>query len=217
MTVDFPALAERFLRAQLDGDRREALRIAIEDGVGGGARVVDVQARVVAAAQEEIGRLWQANRITIAQEHLATGISQIVLARLFDHTPPAVRNGKLIVVACVAGELHDLPARLVADFLDSAGFTVRYYGANVPADHLVRELAEPRPALLALSATMSFHAPALREAVTKVRAAYPDLPILIGGHAVRWAPELPEQLGVETAPSPPDDLISAVMRLTETS
>lgn len=212
--VDYPALAQRFVEAQLAGDRREAVRIAIEDAIGNGARVVDVQALVIAAAQEQIGKLWQANRISIAQEHLATGISQLVLARLFDFHPPAKRNGKIVAIACVAGEHHDLPARLVSDFLDIAGFTVRCYGADVPTDHLLAVLAASTPHLLALSVTMSFHVPALRDAVAQVRAAHPDLPIVIGGHAVRWAADLTTQLGVTTAPSSPDELTAVIQRLT---
>jgi MerR family transcriptional regulator, light-induced transcriptional regulator len=212
--VDHQALAERFLRALLDGDRRRAMHIAIEEGVHAGARVVDIQARVVAAAQDELGRLWQQNRITIAQEHLATGISHLVLARLLDQGPAIRRNGVRVAVACVEGELHDLPARLVADFLDGAGFNVQFFGASVPTDHLVRSLAAATPALLALSTTMTFNIPSLRLAITRIRAAFPVLPIVIGGHATRWSGELAGQLGVSTAPATPDELVAAIRELT---
>lgn len=212
--LDYQALVARFVTAQLAGDRREALRIVVEDAVGAGARLRDVQSRLIGAAQEEIGRLWQANRITIAQEHLATGISQLVLARLFDHATAAPRNHVVIAVACVPGEQHELPARLVADYLEGAGYTVRYFGADVPTDHLVRTLDAPRPALVALSATMSFHVPALCDAVTQLRAAYPALPILVGGQAVRRAPPLLAELAVHSAPPSPDELIAAVHAIT---
>ena len=149
--IDFGALAERFLAAQLAGDRREALRLVVEDGIVKGARVIDLQARVIRTAQHEIGRLWQMNRVSIAQEHLATGISQVVMARLFEFVSPTPRNGVVVAVVCVEGELHDFPARLVADYLDHAGFTVRYFGANVPTDEIVQMLKRDPPSLLALS------------------------------------------------------------------
>jgi MerR family transcriptional regulator, light-induced transcriptional regulator len=216
--LDYDALARSFLEAQLAGDRRAALRVVIEEGLGRGARLVDVQARVIGAAQQEIGRLWQANRVSIAQEHLATGISQLVLAHLYDHAQATPRNGRVVAVACVEGELHDLPARLVADYLDQAGFTVRYYGANVPTDDLVPMLARDRPALLGLSATMSFHLAALRSAVARVREAFGDaLPILVGGHAIDWSAELAASLPIGTAPSTPEELVAAVRRLTGVS
>lgn len=54
-----------YLLAQLSGDRREALRLVIERGIGGGASVFDVQFEVIQAAQQEIGRLWQENQISL--------------------------------------------------------------------------------------------------------------------------------------------------------
>lgn len=213
--IDFAALTERFLAAQLAGDRREALRVVVEGGVDRGARVIDLQARVIRAAQHEIGRLWQANLVTIAQEHLASGISQLVMARLLELVSPVPRNGAVVAVACVEGELHDLPARLVADYLDHAGFAVRYFGANVPTDDMVKMLSADRPSLLALSTTMSFNVPALRNAVKRVRAEVDGAPpIIVGGHALQWSPGLAAALGVETAPASPDDLIGAARRLT---
>ncbi|HET7402993.1 MAG TPA: B12-binding domain-containing protein, partial [Usitatibacter sp.] len=58
----------RYLEAQLSGDRREAVRLVLEEGIGEGHSVRTLQAGVVQAAQREIGRLWQQNRISIAQE-----------------------------------------------------------------------------------------------------------------------------------------------------
>lgn len=208
--IDYGALTRDYLAAQLAGDRREALRLLVDEGVGKGAGVIDLLVGVVRAAQLEIGRLWQANEISVAQEHLATGVSQVVMARLFELATPAPRNGRTIVVACVEGELHDLPARLVADYLDQAGFTVRYLGANVPTDDLLSMIASVRPAAVLLSTTMSFHIGALREAVQRLRAAHPQLPILGGGHAFEWSPGLAAELGVATAPPTPIELVEAV-------
>ena len=101
-------------------------------------------------------------------------------------------------MACVEGELHDLPARLVSDALDLAGFDVRFFGASVPTDHLLRLLADERPDLLALSATMAFNVPAVRAAVTGVRAAHPALPIFVGGNACVRLRGLVTELAVAT-------------------
>lgn len=213
--IDFVALTERFLAAQLSGDRPEALRLMVEEGIAKGARVIDLQAHVIRPAQLEIGRLWQTNRVTIAQEHLATGVSQVVMARLYEFVCSTPRNGVIVAVACVEGELHDFPARLVADYLDHAGFTVRYFGANVPTDETLTMLKRDQPRLLALSTTMSFNVAALRDTVRRVRAEIgATLPILIGGHALRWSPDLAQELGVATAPSSPDELVQVVRQMT---
>jgi methanogenic corrinoid protein MtbC1 len=205
-------LRDRYLTAQLAGDRREALRVLVEDGLGGGAWVGDLQAGVIQAAQGEIGRLWQLNRVTIAQEHMASAISQLALATLFERATPAARLGKRLVLACVAGELHDLPARLVADFLDLAGFDVRYLGANVPTGDLVAVVRAEQPDLIGLSVTMSFNLPALRAAVTRVREVSAR-PVFIGGHATRWSPSLADELGVAQAGDGVAELLMTARRL----
>lgn len=210
--VDFAALADRFVVAQLAGDRREAYRLVVEEGLSRGACVVDVQSKVIRVAQDRIGTLWETNQISVAQEHLATGISQVVMARLYDYESPPARNGKRIAMACVEGEQHDMPARLVADYLDYNGFTVRYFGASVPPRHLVAELAREPVDLCALSATMTFHAPALREAVAAIRGALPALPIVVGGRAAAIH-GLVESLGVTAAPSDPDALVPVIKKL----
>jgi methanogenic corrinoid protein MtbC1 len=212
--VDLSALRERYLAAQLAGNRREVLRLVVEEGLQRGATVGQLQAQVIRAAQAEIGRLWQHNRISIAQEHLATALSQLAMAHLFQHAEGAPPNGRKVVVACVEGELHDFPARLVSDALELAGFEVRFLGANVPTAHLVGLLREEKPDLLCLSATMSFHTPALRAAVLGAREASPGLPVLVGGQACSWAAGLAEELGVERSCTEAHELVERAERLT---
>ena len=208
---ELDTLRERYLGAQLRGDRREAVRLLVEEGLRV-ASIVELQAHVIRAAQEEIGRLWQQNRVTIAQEHMASAISQLSLAALFERATPSKPLGKKLLLACVEGELHDLPARIVADFLELEGFDVRYLGANVPHDDLMCMIVAEQPDVIGLSVTMSFNVPALRVAVARVRDAT-DRPLFVGGHATRWAPNLANELAVDTTDGTPGDVIELARRL----
>lgn len=209
-------LRRRYLAAQLAGNRREALRLVIDEGLARGAAVLDVQLEVIQAAQREIGRLWQENSISIAQEHMATAISSMALSHLFDMAPRAPANGKCVLVACVEGELHDFPARLVADALDLAGFDVRYLGASVPTDSLLQMIAADAPDLLALSTTMTFNVPALRRALERVRAQTGGkLPIVIGGGACGWVKNVAEELAVDGTASDAASTVRVISRLLE--
>lgn len=208
--TDLAALRTRYLAAQLRGDRREALRVVLEEGLGSGASVAQIRSDLVRGAQAEIGRLWEENRISIAQEHMASAISQVVLAHLYDRADRSPDVGKRVLVACVEGELHDLPARIAADTLDLAGFDVIYLGASVPTDSLVATIEAERPDLLALSCTISLNVPALREAVARVRTATGGrLPIVVGGNAVAWSPGLPAELGVDGVGASGEELVDA--------
>ena len=89
-------LKERYLRAQLAGDRREAVRVLVEEP----APTATLH-EVVRAAQDEIGRLWQLNLVSIAQEHMASAISQLALAPIFERAEAAPRTEHRVLGACV--------------------------------------------------------------------------------------------------------------------
>lgn len=203
------AVRVQYLQAQVTGDRRAALQV-VRDALAMGHSVRSVRQSVVQAAQQEIGRLWQENRLSVAHEHMATAISQMALVHLYEEAPdPAVR-GRTIMVACVEGEMHELPARLVADYLESEGYTVRYLGANVPGDSLCAAIARDPPDLLALSVTMTFNVTGLRAAVAAVRERFPALKILAGGQALEWAPDLAPQLRIVTTGDTPEQIVARI-------
>ncbi|OJH40899.1 cobalamin B12-binding domain-containing protein [Cystobacter ferrugineus] len=208
----FLRLLASYLATQLAGDLRGVLRL-LDESLARGASVTDLQCQVIQAAQRELGRLWQQGHIGIAQEHRATSISQVALAHLFSRAQPAPARGMSVAVACVEGELHEMPARLLSDFLELAGFTVIHLGANLPTDGLVSLLEREPPDVLALSVTMLFNIPALRRAVAEVRGRLgPALPILVGGLAINAHPGLVEELGVASAGPTPAELESSVLR-----
>jgi MerR family transcriptional regulator, light-induced transcriptional regulator len=206
-------LRARYLEAQLAGDQRRALAL-LGEAAAGGHTVDALRREVVQAAQLEIGRLWQENRISIAHEHMATAVSQRALVFLYERATPAPRTGKRIVMACVEGEQHELPARMLADHLELAGYDVAYLGANVPTDSLLAVVRGAPVDVVALSVTMSFNVGGLRGAVLALRAHRPKLPVIIGGHALTWAPGLAAQLGVEHAGHGAGDILGLLERLT---
>src|SRR5690242_6688122 len=81
-----------YIAAQLTGDPTVALR-HLDDLIDAGFAPGEIRRRVVREAQQEIGRLWQADRITVAQEHAATAIGQVALAHLFGCSRFATRRG----------------------------------------------------------------------------------------------------------------------------
>lgn len=208
-TTDLSTLRAQYLAAQLRGDRREALRVVIAEGFERGITASTLSQHVIGEAQREIGERWQKNEIGIADEHMATAISNLVLAQLYERAERAPSNGKMVLVSCVEGELHELPARLVADSLDNAGFHVRYLGASMPIPSLLQMIKSYGPDMIALSATMSFHASALRETVVRVREAHPNLFIAVGGGACVWDTNLAKETGANMTATNASELVSA--------
>lgn len=198
METPLHSLTDRYIAAQLAGDRATALQIMLEDGIGGGIPAPELYLNVIQPAQHRIGRLWQENRITVAQEHLATAISHLVLAHLYPLLPREPENGLVAVVACVPGELHDMGSRIAADFFEMSGYDVRFLGANVPVESLSAMVAESRADIVVLSVVMTFNLPGLRDVVRAIRALPGVSPrIIVGGPAIETVPELANELGID--------------------
>ncbi|NUP78304.1 MAG: hypothetical protein HOV96_12250, partial [Nonomuraea sp.] len=159
----------------------DAARAALDSGVPLETMLLDV----VAVAQARVGLDWAANRITVAQEHTATAVHEQVLAVLAhepaarDHRPGPSRGR--VSVACVAGEWHTFPARLLAEVLRLRGWQVDYLGAHVPTPHLVVHVHRAAPDVVALSASIATRLPAAHAAITACQAA--GAPVLVGGAA----------------------------------
>ena len=101
LDTDPLGLASRqYLEALLGGDRRRAGDI-VRQLVDNGAAVKDVYLRVFQRSQHEIGRLWQINRISVAQEHFCTAATQLIMSQLYDRIFSSERKGLRMVATCV--------------------------------------------------------------------------------------------------------------------
>jgi methanogenic corrinoid protein MtbC1 len=165
----------------LNGDRRGAERYAgvVFDQRG----ILGLYDEVIRPALEEIGRLWDSDRITVADEHLASATAQFAVASLYSRFA-WLSEGPPAMVACPEGERHDFGGRMVADVLGLSGWTDRFLGGDVPTLDLAREAERLDSKLVALSVTLPMHLPALRSAIARIREAVPRAKILVGGAAL---------------------------------
>jgi methanogenic corrinoid protein MtbC1 len=186
-----------FVQALLQGQRKAAATIALE-ALSAGHAVLDIYAEVLQAALYDVGRLWAANEITVAQEHTATAIAQYVLALLYERQrPDDTRRGKAVVTG-VEGELHQVGANMVADALETDGWDVRFLGTNMPHDGILNVVQEHQADVVGISATMLFNLPKVRRLVTEIRQRVGEQPrIYVGGGAFRSAPNLYAEIGAD--------------------
>lgn len=148
-TENLANLEKSLVRHRLWGaltDRDEhAAAATVFGALDAGMTPEEVLLDVIAPVQHRVGSEWAANRITVAQEHAATTINDRVVAALAHHdtAAPAPHAGR-VTVACVDGEWHALPARLLAEVLRLRGWQVDFLGAQVPTEdiaHIVDFLA----------------------------------------------------------------------------
>ncbi|MFH0249573.1 B12-binding domain-containing protein, partial [Streptomyces chitinivorans] len=170
---------EDFWTALENADERSAVA-QVTEALDQGFAPEDVLLEVIAPAQRRVGVRWAENRLTVAQEHAATAVSDRAVTAVADHPAARVpaRLGRA-AVACADGEWHTLPARLVAEVLRLRGWHVDFLGAHVSARQLVSHLHSTGPDAVALSCSLPVRLPVAHAAVTACRAA--GVPVLAGG------------------------------------
>ena len=186
-SMDDPGVGEEYLRLVGDGDEYGAVGI-VTALLDHGADPARVMLELIAPTQSRVGELWAANEWSIAREHAATAISERALAAVAARSSVRPTRGR-ITVACVDGEWHALPVRILGEMLRLDGWRVDFLGANVPGPHLVTHLHQTGPDAVALSCMLATRLPRAHAAITACRSV--GVPVITGGPGFgpegRWA------------------------------
>ncbi|SIM65555.1 cobalamin B12-binding domain-containing protein [Micromonospora cremea] len=179
-----------YLDCLADADEYAAIEVAL-GLLDAGLPAERVLLDLVAPAQSEVGERWARNEWSVAQEHAATHISERVVAAVAAHANPRPTRGR-VVVACMDGEWHALPPRLVAEVLRLRGWQVTFLGASVPAAHLVSYLHQHDAHAVALACALPVRLPHAHRMIEACRRS--DVPVVVGGRGFgadgRWARRL---------------------------
>lgn len=98
-----------------------------------------------------IGEGWAAGTVSISQEHFATAYLRMRIAP-FLYLPNDGRvNGKTVVCATLAGELHEGGLMLLTAQLRMRGWETLYLGASIPLQELILVMQQSGAKLLCLS------------------------------------------------------------------
>ena len=174
------AQVERFVDALARRDRKAAVRQAL-GLLEAGTPIQDIVQDLLARSQAEVGRRWETNQWSVADEHAATAITDAVLGVLAWRIE-AAEDQDHVVVTCAEGEWHSLPARMAAEVLRLHGWEVTFLGASTPADHLRRFVAEVDTFGVVVSCSVPIF---LGGALRSVQAAQSaGVPVLVGGRGL---------------------------------
>jgi hypothetical protein len=95
---------------------------------------------MLAPAQVEVGIRAQRDDWSVADEHAATAITEVVLSVLALRQPAPTPRPAPICVTTPSGEWHGLAARMVAEGLRARRWDAIFLGTDLPDDHLGRFL-----------------------------------------------------------------------------
>ncbi|UCG41846.1 MAG: cobalamin B12-binding domain-containing protein [candidate division WOR-3 bacterium] len=179
-----PALTaeqRQFLDLLLAHRRREAAEFALR--ALDASTVESALNGLVVPVLEHAGLCWQANELTVAQEHAATEICRYVVFRVFDSAPRSKSLPYRAMVVCAPGEEHELGAEMMAAYLEHKGWEVLFVGHSTPADDILRTAETVKPDLVMISVTIVANLPAAVLLAREFRRRQPDVRLVAGGRA----------------------------------
>lgn len=125
----------------------------------------------VLPALRDLGERWQRGEITIGQEHFASNLIRgrmLGLARGWDRG-----SGRRALLACPAGEQHDLSLIAFGLALREHGWRITFLGADTPLATLRETAASLRPDLVVVAAVDAARLNACAEELRALGARFP--------------------------------------------
>lgn len=139
----------------------------------------------------EVGRAWQEDRVTIAQEHQLTEVLQDLLRGLRGQVIGSERSfseSDRIILTTFTGERHGLGLQLVALVIALYGREPVLLGVDLPIEEIARVSSEVPRSPVAISVSTSTGGPTTDRTIAALRRELnPKTALLIGGRGARRA------------------------------
>lgn len=198
MVMAKEAILEQYLSSLLSGDRK-ACRGAIEHALQTGMPANLVYVDIIWPIMVEVEQLWRCDRITPAEEHLATRINRTIVDQLQNKLPRRPAKDKRIAICCAEQELQELGAQMMADLFESDGWDVKFLGGGLNNEDILAFVHEYSPDILLIYGTAPKQAPSVRHLIDTVRDinAWPEMRIMVSGGLFNRAEGLWEEIGAD--------------------
>jgi len=171
--------AKELAGALLEGNIQKSMAI-IQELDYQGYNTSFIYDELITPAMNYIGELWQKNEISVADEHLATGICEIILSHFMLNIQKNDALAKKALLFCLEGEHHTLGLKMVASTFEEAGWDVKNLGANLPLEHAVYMAQKWKPDVIGMSLSMSYSIPTLRPYIEQLEELTPQPAIIVG-------------------------------------
>lgn len=138
---------------------------------------------VVAPLLQRVGEAWEAGEVSVAQEHLASGVVMRTLGWILD-AYEASEDAPRIVVATPAGQRHNLGALLAAATAAGCGWRPVYLGGDLPAAEIAEAVRRTGARGVALSLVYPEDDPDVDAELRELRRRLPEgAAMLVGGRS----------------------------------
>jgi corrinoid protein of di/trimethylamine methyltransferase len=186
-------------RSIIDGDAEVAASLA-EEAVATGVDPLEAINQGFVPGINVIGEEFSCERVFLPQLVLAGEAMKAAIGVLEPEMTKAGSAREIegrVVLATVAGDIHDIGKTLVGTMLAAHGFEVYDLGVDVATDAIVEKVREVDADLVGVSALLTTTMLVQKEVVTALDEAglRPGVKVMVGGAAV--TPEWVEQIGAD--------------------
>ncbi|MCA0984558.1 cobalamin-dependent protein [Halobacillus yeomjeoni] len=143
---------------------------------------------ILTPAMYYIGELWEKNKITVADEHLATGICDFIISKLETNLSEGVNSSNKqpkVMLFGVEEEQHYIGLKMAANTFRAEGWKVRYLGPNLRLEHSLSQLHKFKPDVIGISAALSYRLSTLKNIIHELAHLDWRPKLLIGGRMAK--------------------------------
>ena len=181
--ADLP-IDERLANYIIEGTR-DGLIADLERKRAEGAAPLDIVNGPLMAGMAEVGRLFNANELIVAEVLQSAEAMKAAVSHLeqFMEKADTAKRGK-VVLATVKGDVHDIGKNLVEIILKNNGYDVVNLGIKVPPEELIKAYQEHQPDAIGLSGLLVKSAQQMVTTASDLKEAGIEIPLLVGGAAL---------------------------------
>lgn len=177
------AIYLHYMNALLDGDKNQCSKI-IHGLVEQRILLKEIYLDLFQRSMYRIGQLWEKDRCSIGDEHIATKITESLIDLTTSLVESKEQTGKKIVIACIDKEYHELGAKMVAGFFEVNGWESIFLGSCTPTNEILNVIKNKNPHVVGISINFYINVARLAKLIKMIRNDFPDIKIIIGGQAV---------------------------------
>lgn len=177
-------LDERLANYVIEGSK-EGLIEDLERKRAEGATPLEIINGPLMAGMTEVGRLFGANELIVAEVLQSAEVMKASVAHLEQYMEKAdVVARARIMLATVKGDVHDIGKNLVEIIFSNNGYEVINLGIKVPPEVLIQEFRRTKPDAVGLSGLLVKSAQQMVATANDFRDAGIEAPLLVGGAAL---------------------------------
>lgn len=132
----------------------------------------------------KIGKMWEEGKISIAEEHIATKITEYLVDISCELYPKSPSNGRTILLTGVDKDFHDIGARMVANIFELQGWTAVFLGGNTPKREVLNMIETTKPEIVGITYSLYINFLRFVELLDAISTQFPNQKILIGGQGL---------------------------------